>query len=223
MHIPSEKELFKAGVHFGHQSSSWHPKMADFIFNTKNNVHIINLEKTREQIEKAMNFIKQNINSENQILFIGTRVQSKNIIKKYAEKVNMPYVNERWLGGTITNFKTIHQLVKKLERLEKQEKENDYEKKYSKKERSVFGVQIKKLKRDIGGISQINKLPTAIFIASARYNKTAIAEANKKNIPIIAICDTNSNPTKVNYPIPANDDAIKSIELITSLIAENIK
>lgn len=223
MHIPSEKELFKAGVHFGHKTSNWHPKMADFIFGSKNGVHIIDLEKTRAQLEKALKFVSEISKSGKKILFVGTRIQSKNLIKKYAEQSNSPYVSERWLGGTLTNHKTIYSMVKKLKDLEKQATKDDYEKKFTKKERQVFKIQIEKLKKDIGGIYNMENLPDAIFVASARYEKTAIAEANKKNIPIIAICDTNSNPTKVAYPIPANDDSIKSLELIISLISENIK
>jgi small subunit ribosomal protein S2 len=223
MHIPSEKELFKAGVHFGHKTSNWHPKMADFIFGSKNGVHIIDLEKTRTQLEKALKFVNEISKSGKKILFIGTRIQSKNLIKKHAEEKNMPYVSERWLGGTLTNQKTIYGMVKKLKNLEKQAEKEDYEKKFTKKERQVFKIQIEKLKKDIGGIYDMENLPDALFISSARYEKTAIAEANKKNIPIVAICDTNSDPSKITYPIPANDDSIKSLELIISLIAENIK
>jgi len=223
MKIPTEKELFKAGVHFGHKPSNWHPKMADFIYSQKNNVHIIDLEKTYQQLTKATEFIKKVASEGGKILFVGTRVQSKEIVKKYAEQVNMPYVTERWLGGTLTNFKTIHGLVIKLKNLEDQAKKEDYEKKYTKKERHDLKIDMERLNKIIGGIRDMEQLPSAVFIASARYEKTAVRECNIKDIPNIAICDTNSNPEKITHAIAGNDDAVKSIELITSLIAEAIK
>jgi len=223
MKIPSEKELFQAGVHFGHKPSSWHPKMSDFIYGQKNNVHIIDLTQTKKHLESALELIKTIAAEGKQILFVGTRMQSKKLIAKYAQEVHMPYINERWLGGTLTNFKTIYGLVKKLNQLEEQAKGENYAKKYTKKERSEFAMEIERLNEMIGGIRNMHELPGAIFIASARYEKTAVSEANKKEVPSVAICDTNANPQKITHPIPANDDASKSIELIVSLIAEAIK
>ena len=230
MKIPTEKELLKAGVHFGHKTLSWHPKMSDFIFGQKNNVHIIDLEKTRKKITEALEYIKNIIakdesdpNQDNQILFVGTKIQAKKIIKEYAQSINMPYVNTKWLGGTLTNFKVIHNLVKKLNDLEKQAEQDDYSKKYTKKERLEFKSEMERLTKMIEGIRHMPKLPKAIFIASARDEKTAVKEANLKNIPSIAIVDSNADPTKITYPIPGNDDAVKSIELITSLVTETIK
>lgn len=223
MKIPTEKELAEAGVHFGHRVTSWHPKMSDFIFGQKNNVHLIDLEKTKEMLGSALKFVKKTAAASRQILFVGTKVPSKEIVKKYAEEVGMPYVNERWLGGTLTNFKVINGLVKKLKKLEERAQEEDYEKKYTKKERHEFRLEVERLKKMVDGIRNMDNLPTAVFIVSARNEKTAVSEAGRKKIPSVAICDTNSNPEKITYPIPGNDDAIKSVELITSLVAEAIK
>ncbi|MBU4360638.1 30S ribosomal protein S2 [Candidatus Parcubacteria bacterium] len=218
----TEKDLLNAGVHFGHKPSSWHPRMSDFIFGQKNNVHIIDLTKTKQKLEQALEFIKQTITDDKQLLFVGTKIQAKDIIKKYAQECKMPYVEQKWLGGTLTNFKVINGLVKKLEKFEAQAAKDDYEQKYTKKERHTFNVEMERLTKMIEGIRPMKQTPVAIFAASAREEKTAISEANKKGIPIIAICDTNTNPTKVTYPIPANDDATKSIELITKLICETV-
>lgn len=219
----TEKDLLNAGSHFGHKPSSWHPRMSDFIFGQKNNIHIINLAKTKQKLEQALEFVKKTIIDDEQILFVGTKIQAKDIIKKYAKECEMPYVEQKWLGGTLTNFKVINGLVRKLEKLEAQVTKDDYEQKYTKKERHIFSEEIKRLKKMIEGIRFLKQIPAAIFLASAREEKTAIHEANKKGIPIIAICDTNSDPTKVSYPIPANDDATKSIEFITKLIANAVK
>ncbi len=223
MYIPSEKELAAAGVHFGHRVGSWHPKMADFIYGQRNNVHLIDLVKTKKMLETALEFVKKTASAGGQILFVGTKIQGKEIIKKYATETGMPYVNERWLGGTLTNFKVINGLVKKLKKLEEQALADDYEKKYTKKERHEFRLEIERLKKMVEGIRNMEILPAAIFILSARDEKTAVSEASRKKIPSVAICDTNSNPEKITYPIPGNDDAIKSIELITSLVAEAVK
>lgn len=222
MNIPTEKELMQAGAHFGHKPASWHPKMADFIYGQKNNVHIIDLTKTKEKLSLALNAIKQIASQGQQILLVGTKIQAQNIVKKCAENVNMPYVTERWLGGTLTNFKVINGLVKKLEKLEQQAAANDYQEKYTKKERQEFSLIMEKLRFLIAGIKNMQKLPTLIFIASAREEKTALKEASKMKVPVVAICDTNADPTHITYPIPANDDAIKTLELIMNLVAEAI-
>lgn len=223
MNIPDLKELMEAGLHFGHRPTAWHPKMSEFIYGQKNGVHIIDLEKTKKMLGVALEFVKKVASENKQILFVGTKIQAKEIIKKYAKEVNMPYINERWLGGTLTNFKVINGLVKKLKKLEDQAKDEDYEKKYTKKERHEFKIEIERLKKMVEGIRNMDSLPAAVFIVSARDEKTAVREALRKKIPSIAICDTNANPTKITYPIPSNDDAIKSIEVITKLVTGAIE
>ncbi len=223
MHLPEEKELFAAGAHFGHRPTNWHPKMERYIYGQKNNVQLIDLAQTRTKLAEALEFIKQVAASGGKILFVGTKVQAREIIKKYAEETGMPYVNNRWLGGTITNFKVIFGLVKKLEKLEKQAQEEDYEKKYIKKERLEFKNEMEKLASMISGTRKMENLPAAVFVASVKNEKTTVNECWRKHIPIVGICDTNANPEDVNYPIPANDDAVKSVEIITALVAEAIK
>jgi len=223
MTIPTEKELMQAGAHFGHKPANWHPKMADFIYGQKNNVHIIDLTKTKEKLTLALNIIKETAARGEQILLVGTKIQAREIIKKYALDSNVPYIIERWLGGTLTNFKVINGLVKKLEKLEQQEAANDYEEKYTKKERQEFSLTMEKLRFLIAGIKNMQKLPALIFVASAREEKTALQEALKMKIPVVAICDTNADPSNISYPIPANDDASKTLELIIKLVAEAIK
>lgn len=223
MNIPSEKELMKAGLHFGHKPENWHPKMANFIYGQKNGVHIIDLIKSRQKMSGALEFVKKIVSDGGKILFVGTKIQAKEIVKKYAMESNMPYVEEKWLGGTITNFKVINGLVKKLENLENQATKEDYEKKYTKKERLEFSLEIEHLRKNVEGIRNLTSLPKAIFLTSAKHEKTALLEARKKNIPLVAVCDSNANPDDVDYPIPGNDDAIKAIELVTSLIAQAVK
>ncbi|HPA25740.1 MAG TPA: 30S ribosomal protein S2 [bacterium] len=223
MNIPSEKELMKAGLHFGHKPENWHPQMANFIYGQKNGVHIIDLIKARQKLSEALEFVKKVASEGGKILFVGTKIQAKEIVKKYALLVNMPYVEEKWLGGTITNFKVINGLVKKMENLENQANKEDYEKKYTKKERLEFSLEIEHLKIGVEGIRNLTSLPQAIFLTSAKHEKTALLEAKKKHIPVVAVCDTNANPYDVDYAIPGNDDAIKSIELVAALVAEAIK
>ena len=212
------KDLMKAGIHFGHRPSAWCPKMEPFLFGSKSGVHVINLEKSKEQLEKNAAFVRSIVGSGGTILFVGTKPQAKEIIKSYAIKVEMPYVVERWLGGTLTNFKEIFGLVKKLQRLTKESQQDDYEEKYTKKERLVFSQEMTKLEKDIGGISGMTKLPEAIFITSVRDEKTAVRESIRKDVPIIGVCDSNANPEGINHIIPANDDAVKSIEFVVKYI-----
>ncbi len=217
------KDLMKAGIHFGHRSSAWCPKMEPFLFGTKSGIHIINLEKSKEQFEKVAAFVQSVVGSGGTILYVGTKPQAKEIVKKYAIQVEMPYVTERWLGGSLTNFKEIFGLVKKLQRLTKESQQDDYEEKYTKKERLVFSQEIKKLEKDIGGISDMSKLPDAIFITSVRDEKTAVSESTKKEIPIIGVCDSNANPENIGHIVPANDDAVKSIEYVVKYITDAIE
>lgn len=220
--IPDLLELLKSGVHFGHQLSRRHPKMKPYIFTTKNGFHIINLEKTQEKLAEALAFVEKVVSNGGTILFLGTKKQAQTIVKKYAAETEMPFVTERWLGGTFTNFPEISRVTRRLTKLKK-EKETGELGKYTKKEQLDFEKEIEKLERVVGGIENMKRVPDAIFIIGAEREKTAIAESIVKNVPIVAISDTNVNPDKITYPIPANDDAVKSIELITRLIAEAVK
>ncbi len=220
--IPDLLTMLKSGVHFGHQLGKRHPKMEPYIFTAKNGVHIINLEKTQEKLAEALAFVQKIVANGGTILFLGTKKQAQPIIAKYAKECGMPYITERWLGGTMTNFPEISRVVRKLTDLKKKKVTGQLEK-YTKKEQLDFDKEIEKLDKMVGGIEGMNKAPDAIFICDVRKEKTAVEEAVKKNIPIVAMCDTNVNPEKINYPIPANDDAIKSIELITNLVCEAIK
>jgi len=215
-------ELLKNGVHFGHQRSRWHPKMEPYIYMTRNGVHIINLEKTAEGLKVALEFLKGVAASGGIILFVGTKRQAKDIVQKYAKQVKMPYLTERWIGGILTNFPVIHQLIKKLRKL-KSDKESGELQKYTKKEQLEFQKEIETLEKLVGGIESLEKLPQALFIIDVKKEKTAVREAVKVKIPITALVDTNNNPADVNYVIPANNDATKSIEYITSLVADSIK
>jgi len=220
--LPELSDLMKAGVHFGHQKSKWHPKMKTFIFTEKNGVHVINLEKTVEQLEKALKFVNETVSKGGTVLFLATKKQAKAIIKKAALDCNSPYIVSRWLGGTLTNANSVLNLVKKYRRL-LEEKESGKIKRFTKKEQLSISREIDRLEEIVGGIAQLDKVPDAIFIVDIKQEKTALLEANKKNIPVIAMCDTNVNPDKVDYPIPANDDATSSIRLIVELIAQGVK
>lgn len=219
--IPELIEMIKAGVHFGHQSSKRYPKMEDYIHTTRNKIDIINLEKTAKALERALAFIKQTVAQGGTVLFISSKRQAKAIIEKYAAFTSMPYITSRWLGGTFTNFYSISQLVKKLKDLESKSEKGELEK-YTKKEQLEFQREIVRLAELVGGLKPLTKLPEAVFIVDIKKEKTAVAEAIKKKIPIVALVDTNVNPELIQYPIPANDDATKSIELFTKLVAEAI-
>jgi small subunit ribosomal protein S2 len=220
--IPTLLELLKAGVHFGHRVSKLHPKMKPYVFTQKNGVHIINVEITQEKLKEALKFVKRIVSNGGTILFLGTKKQANSIIKKYATECKMPYITGRWLGGTFTNFSEISKVINRMIELKEKKKSGELEK-YTKKEQLKFDREIEKLEQMVGGIENLKKLPEAIYIIDLKREKTAVAEAYKKEIPIIGICDTNVNPDKVNYIIPANDDATKSIELITRLVSEAVK
>ncbi len=210
--------MLKAGVHFGHQKSRWHPKMKPFIFTQRSDVHIIDLEKTYEQLNRVVDVIIQETAVGGDVLFVGTKRQVRDIVKQAAQTANSPYVIEKWVGGTFTNFSTIIKLIRKLEKLEKQKEKGEWNK-YTKKEQLELEKQYQNLVKKVGGIRQMVKLPTLVFVVDIREEKTAITEARKKGVPIIAMCDTNVDPSKVDWPIPANDDAVKSVEIITNAIA----
>lgn len=221
MKVPTLLEMLKSGVHFGHQTGKWHPKMEPYIYCVRNGVHIIDLEKTQKKLEEALNFVKETVASGGTVLFLGTKTQAKKIVKEAAQSCGMPYIVERWLGGTFTNSKTVLKLIKKYQKMKKAHEKGEW-KKYTKKEQLVKERELSKLDTLIGGVGDLEKLPEAIFVIDMKDEKTAVVEANKVNIPIVGICDTNVNPKKATYPIPANDDATKSIEMITNLIAEAV-
>ena len=221
--IPELLTMLKAGVHFGHRESKWHPKMAPFIFTVRNGVHIIDLEKTAEYLKKALNVVRDTVARGGIILYVGTKKQAAPVIQRYAEEAGMPYVVERWLGGTLTNFDVINGLVKKLIFLEEKEQDPDYEKKYTKKERLDFMGERERLEKMVGGLRKLDRLPDLVYIMDIKEEKTAVLETIRRGIATVAVCDTNVNPERVTYPIPANDDATKSISLITRLITEAAK
>ncbi len=219
---PSLLEMLKAGVHFGHRVSKWHPKMKPYIFTSRNGIHIINLEETQIKLKEALDFIRETTKNGGAVLLVGSKKQAQAIIERAAKEAGLPYVNQRWLGGTLTNFSVILRLIRKFKDLKRKQSSGELEK-YTKKEQLGFKKEIEDLNNLIGGIETLEKIPEAIFILDLKKEKTALAEAKKKNVPIIAICDTNVDPSGVNYVIPANDDAVKSIELIVGLIAQAAK
>lgn len=219
--IPSTEEMLEAGVHFGHPVSKWHPKAFSYIYGAKNGVHIINLLKTEESLKKTLDVISDAVSKGDEILFVGTKRQAKDLIKNAAIKCGMPYVNERWLGGTFTNFGTLLKSIKKLNKLELEKQNGDFSK-YTKKEVIVLNRLIEKLNKNLGGIKNIKKLPSLVFVVDLKSQDTTVKEAKNKKIPIVAICDTNVDPGLVDYPIPGNDDAIKSIDMIVNLIADAV-
>jgi len=220
--IPSLLEMLQAGVHFGHQKSKWHPKMEKFIFGDRQGIHIINLEATRERLEKACAFAKQVAARGGTILFVGTKRQAVDIVAKAAEACDMPYVNKRWLGGTLTNYVNLAQLLRKYKDLKRNLEKGELGK-YTKLEQLKFSEQVQAYDEKIGGLQNMTRIPDAVFILDIRKDKTALQEAERRGVKIIAICDTNVNPSDVAYPIPANDDAVKSIEMIASTVSAAIK
>lgn len=219
--IPSLEEMLKAGVHFGHRTSRWHPKMAPYIFGVRGGVHVINVEETQKMLEKTLSYVEDVIARGGVVLFIGTKKQITGVVEKTAQACGMPYINNRWLGGTFTNFSEIQKLIKKYLEL-KEKREKGELKKYTKLEQLQFDRKIEELEEKIGGISTLKKLPEAIFVFDAHNEKTAMYEAGKQNVKVIAICDTNINPTEVDYVIPANDDSVRSLELIGSVVADSV-
>lgn len=216
------QQMLEAGVHFGHRTSSWHPNMKPYIFCVREGVHIIDLEKTQEKLIQALKFVAGITKEGGTILFVGTKRQAKDIVKKAAESCGMPYITERWLGGTFTNFKTIHKLIQKLHDLEEKEKAGEL-KKYTKKEQLLKYEEIEKLNREVGGIKQQDKLPEAVFIVDIVQENLALKEARKVGVPVVALCDTNADPKLVDWPVPSNDDAVKVIEMMCDAVAETIK
>lgn len=217
----SISKMLEAGAHFGHQTRFWNPKMSPFIFGHRNKIHIINLEKTLIMYKEALKYIRYLSSNNKTILFVGTKRQSRDIIADEAKKANMPYVNTRWLGGMLTNFKTLKSSINRLKDMELLLK-SDVFKKMNKKEGLIFHRQILKLEKSIGGVKNMNNIPDAMFIIDVGYHKIAVMEANKLNIPIIAIVDTNHSPKGIKYVIPGNDDSSKAIKLYTQEISNTI-
>ncbi len=215
-------DLLKSGAHFGHTTSRWNPKMKPFIFTTRNNIHILDLEQTKKALEKAAKFASELAARGGTLLFVGTKRQSKEIVKNAAIAANMPYVNVRWLGGTFTNFKTIQKTIRKMEKLESMKASGELEKNYTKKERLMVEREIEKLKKLFEGIQNMKKLPEAIFVTDVKHDAIAVKEAQKSKVKIIGLVDTNCSPENIDHPIPCNDDATKVIELMTTVIAEAV-
>ncbi len=221
MKIPKLEEMMKAGMHFGHRTNRWHPKMEPFIFTKKNGIYIINLEKTQEKLEEALEFMVKLKKEDKTILFVGTKKQVRAPMKEMAEEIKAPYIVGKWLGGLLTNFSVIKKSIKKYQKL-LEDRDSGKLEKYTKKERLDFDRDIKRLQERVGGLTSLVGMPDAIFIWDIKEERTAVAEANAKKIPIIAICDTNVNPDLVDYPIPSNDDATKAVSLVLSTIKENL-
>ncbi|MEM6736826.1 MAG: 30S ribosomal protein S2 [Bacteroidota bacterium] len=208
------KDLLDAGVHFGHLTRKWNPAMAPFIFMEKNGIHVIDLYKTLSCLDEATAAIKSVVRSGRKVMFVATKKQAKEVIENEAQRLNMPYVTERWQGGMLTNFSTIRKSLKKMSGMEKLMKEEAYQN-LAKRERLMISRAKDKLEKVLGGIADLNRLPAALFIVDIKREHIAVAEAQKLNIPVFGIVDTNSDPTKIDYPIPGNDDAYKSIKLLT--------
>ncbi|MFA7169398.1 MAG: 30S ribosomal protein S2 [Candidatus Paceibacterota bacterium] len=215
-------DMLKAGVHFGHKKSKKHPKMDEYVFGIRNGISVIDLSKTKNKLGEAADFVKKVSEKDGVILFVGTKRQASKIIESAAQRCEMPYVSERWLGGTFTNFDKILIGKRRLESLIEQKENGELQRKYTKKEVREIEREMKRLEIKFGGIRKVNKIPDAIFIVDIIEEETAVLEALAKKVPVIAITDTNTNPSHVDFPIPANDDAIRSIELITNIIADAI-
>lgn len=216
------QDLLDAGVHFGHLTRKWNPKMAEYIFMENNGIHLIDLNKTLSCIEEASFALKNIVRSGRKIMFVATKKQAKDIVSDEAKRLNMPFVTERWLGGMLTNFATIRKSLKKLSQIDKLMKDEAYTN-LAKKERLMMSREKAKLEKQLGGIVDLNRLPAALFVIDVKREHIAVAEAQKLNIPVFAMVDTNSDPSVVDFPIPANDDAFKSISLITKHIGEVIE
>ena len=221
MAVVSMKQLLEAGVHFGHQTRRWNPKMAPYIFTERNGIYIIDLQKTVNKLDEAYNFIHEVAADGGEVLFVGTKKQAADSIKEEALRANAHFVNARWLGGMMTNFETIKNRIKRLEQLRKMEEDGTFAL-LPKKEVSKLTLEIEKLEKFLGGIKTMKKLPGALFIVDPRKEKIAVAEAKKLNIPIVAIVDTNCDPDEVDYVIPGNDDAIRAVKLIAGAMANAI-
>ena len=213
------RDMLKAGVHFGHQTRYWNPKMDQYIFGARNKIHIINLEHTVPLFNDAVNFVNGLAAKKSKVLFVGTKRAASNLVKEHAVRAGQPYVNHRWLGGMLTNWKTIRQSIRRLKELEAQSQDGTFDK-LTKKEALMRTREMEKLERSLGGIKDMGGLPDALFIIDVDHENIAVAEANKLGIPVIGVVDTNSSPDGVDYVIPGNDDAIRAIELYVGAVAD---
>ncbi len=221
MPVISMKQLLEAGVHFGHQTRRWNPKMKEYIFTERNGIYIIDLQKTVKKIEEAYNFIRDLAMEEKSVLFVGTKKQAQESIEQEAKRCDMFYVNQRWLGGMLTNFKTIQGRIARLRKIEQMELNGQFDL-LPKKEVMQLKLEQEKLERNLGGIKEMKKLPGALFVVDPRKEHIAVSEARTLKIPIVAIIDTNCDPDEVDYPIPGNDDAIRAVKLITAKMADAV-
>ncbi|WP_106766039.1 30S ribosomal protein S2 [Paenibacillus faecalis] len=221
MAVISMKQLLEAGVHFGHQTRRWNPKMDKYIFTERNGIYIIDLQKTVKKVEEAFNFVKSVAGENGTILFVGTKKQAQDSVKEEAERCGMYYINQRWLGGTLTNFETIQKRINRLKELEKWEEDGTFEV-LPKKEVILLRKEKDRLEKFLGGIKNMKGLPSALFIIDPRKERIAVAEARKLGIPIIGIVDTNCDPDEIDYVIPGNDDAIRAVKLLTGKMADAV-
>jgi small subunit ribosomal protein S2 len=215
------RQMLEAGVHFGHQARFWNPKMAPFIFGERSKIHIINLEKTLPLYNDAVNFIGKLVGNKGTLLFVGTKRSARDTVRAEAQRCKMPYVNHRWLGGMLTNFKTVRQSIKRLKDLEAMELDGTFEK-MSKKEALMLRREKEKLDRSLGGIKEMNRLPDALFIVDVGHEKIAVAEARKLGIPVVGVVDSNNSPDNIDYVIPGNDDSIRAIQLYVQGVADAV-
>ncbi len=213
----------EAGVHFGHLTRKWNPKMAEYIYMENNGIHIIDLNKTLSCLEEAAFAMRNIVRSGRKVMFVATKKQAKDIVTQEATRLNMPFVTERWLGGMLTNFATIRKSLKKLAQIEKMMKDESSYENLTKKEKLMMSREKNKLTKQLGGISDLNRLPAALFVIDVKREHIAVAEAQKLNIPVFAMVDTNSDPSDIDFPIPANDDAFKSISIITGYLGKAIE
>ncbi len=221
MSVISMKALLESGVHFGHQTRRWNPKMSQFIFTARNGIHIIDLQKTMQRLKVAYGEMKQIAENGGKVLFVGTKKQAQNSVKEFAEKCGMYYVSERWLGGFLTNFKTVSRSIDRLKEIEKMNETGDWDAE-TKKEILELTRELEKKKKILDGIKDLNRLPDALFIIDPKREAIAVNEAHKLNIPIFAVVDTNCNPDEIDYPIPGNDDAIRAIALFLDVMSRAI-
>jgi len=218
----SLKDLLEAGAHFGHQARRWNPKMKEYLFGVRDGIHIFDLAKTKEGLEEAAKFVKTTATEGGKIVFVGSKRQAQAIIKEEAKKAGMPFVDQRWLGGTITNWEQIKKRIDKLLEMREKREKGEY-KKYTKKEQLLLDREIERLERKLGGLVGLEDLPAAIFIVDTKKEESAVKEAKMKGIPLVAMVDSNSDPDLINYVIPANDDAVGTIKLVVSVIGEAAK
>ena len=221
MAVVAMKQLLEAGVHFGHQTRRWDPKMAEYIFQARNGIHIIDLQKTSKKLDEAYDFMKSQAAEGKTVLFVGTKKQAQDCMKEAAEKSGMYYVNQRWLGGMLTNFETIQKRVKRLNDLEKMQEDGTFEV-LPKKEVILLKKEMEKLEKNLGGIKEMTEIPGVIFVVDPKKERIAILEARKLNIPVVGLVDTNCNPEDVDYAIPGNDDAIRAVKLIADCMANAV-